>query len=287
MMAQDAGGVIFQAFDEETQQPVALRRFFPFGAGGGGLEGEERTAYEVAVQRLMQVSNPSLRAVVAGGVDEVDGMPFLAVEWVVGETLADRLARGPLSNDEGMRLAEAALGACEDLSKMLGEEEVWIEVSPDSVVMGNREQNREFILWISPLRWLGSERHGLAPLANMISQAMGWAVLPAGSGLATWVGVLRERGNALPLVKARMNWPAPVRLRECPGTDHTTHRPPHPGSSFAQSPGIRRTAFRYGHPTSGQGPPTGARRQVRPLPPKQCASPPKNTIRQRRSYPSW
>lgn len=237
MMAQDAGGVIFQAFDEETQQPVALRRFFPFGAGGGGLEGEERTAYEVAVQRLMQVSNPSLRAVVAGGVDEVDGMPFLAVEWVVGETLADRLARGPLSNDEGMRLAEAALGACEDLSKMLGEEEVWIEVSPDSVVMGNREQNREFILWISPLRWLGSERHGLAPLADLISQAMGWAVLPAGSGLATWVGVLRERGNALPLVKARdelARASAPARVPQAPITPPTA--PPIPAALSPNRP---------------------------------------------------
>ncbi len=100
-MEQDAGGVIFQAFDEETQQPVALRRFFPYGAGGGGLEGEERAAYEEAVLRLMQVSIPSLRRVVAGGVDDLDGMPFLASEWIPGKTLAERLARGPLSNKKG------------------------------------------------------------------------------------------------------------------------------------------------------------------------------------------
>jgi hypothetical protein len=275
MMAQDAGGVIFQAFDEEIKQLVALRRYFPYGAGGSGLDGEERTAYEVAVQRLMQVNIPSLRTVVDGGVDDLDGMPFLAVEWTPGESLADRLARGPLSNEEGMRLAEAALGACEELSKLLGEEEVWIEVSPDAVAMGSREQNREFILWISPLRWLGSERLGLAPLADLISAAMGWTDLPAGSALATWVGVLREHGKSLPMAKAREELSRanpPARVPQAPIAPPTAPPIPAALSPNRQTSGVPRSGTSAQRPSGGTQRTTstnGTRPQaVLPAPPK-------------------
>jgi hypothetical protein len=81
---QDASGVVFRAVDSSTGREVALRRFFPFGPDGGGLEGDEQLAYGNAVEILTGLQHPGLRAVVGGGCDSVDGLPFIATEWIDG-----------------------------------------------------------------------------------------------------------------------------------------------------------------------------------------------------------
>ncbi|MCU0753383.1 MAG: hypothetical protein MUC40_10260, partial [Akkermansiaceae bacterium] len=52
LILQDATGVVFRAIDTQTGLPVAVRRFFPFGAEGGGLQPDEITAYHIAIGRL-------------------------------------------------------------------------------------------------------------------------------------------------------------------------------------------------------------------------------------------
>jgi hypothetical protein len=42
MMSQDAHGVAFRARDREEKRDVVLRRFFPNGRDGGGLQPEEQ-----------------------------------------------------------------------------------------------------------------------------------------------------------------------------------------------------------------------------------------------------
>ena len=82
LTAQDETGVVFRALDTETGATVAVRRFFPFGANGGGLSADEQSAYDIAVGRLAGLNHPAMRAVICGGCDPVDGMPFIATEWV-------------------------------------------------------------------------------------------------------------------------------------------------------------------------------------------------------------
>ena len=209
ILGQDADGVIFHAEDRQTGAEVALRRFFPFGAGGGGLEGEERTAYEIAVKRLIGVSHPALRNVLDGGIDPVDGMPFLVTEWLDGQPLSQRLAERPLSPGSAKSLAQFALDACQLLSNLFQEEAVWIETATDTIVLVPQDPDRPITFWISPLRWLGQsrDRHGLGSLLQLVEESTGWKGCvvqdSAGDGLGAWVKALRKDPFRWTLAQAR------------------------------------------------------------------------------------
>ncbi|MCA9613867.1 MAG: protein kinase [Myxococcales bacterium] len=105
----------------------------PAGAGGGGLvfvarddEGHRvglkivasrdelvRARFEREAIALQKLSHPSIVRYVAHGVDR--NLPWLAMEWIEGRDLKERLADGPLGVDEtlalGARLADALIAA--------------------------------------------------------------------------------------------------------------------------------------------------------------------------------
>lgn len=201
LIIQDASGVVFRALDTETGRPVALRRFFPFGANGGGLLDEEQTAYNIALGRLAGLHHPSLRSVISGGCDPVDGIPFIATEWIEGDLLEPILQRGPLPAEAAVELLTQALEVCELLSQVLAEEAVWVETDPQTIVLGNAESGRGFTFWISPLKWLGGneESRGLHSIIALTEQVMGWKGMivhdQAGRGLGAWLNWLRCAQN--------------------------------------------------------------------------------------------
>jgi hypothetical protein len=197
LIIQDASGIVFRALDTETGRPVALRRFFPFGANGGGLLQEEQSAYNIALNRLSAINHPALRAVISGGCDPVDGIPFIATEWIEGDLLDSILQRGPLSAEVAVELLTQALEVCELISHVLAEEAVWIETDPLTIVLGNAESRRGFTFWICPLKWLGGDEQtrGLQSIIELTEQVMGWQGMTvndqAGSGLGAWLNWLR------------------------------------------------------------------------------------------------
>ena len=166
-MTQDASGVVFRALDTETGLPVAVRRFFPFGVNGGGLSVEEQADYNVAVGQLAGISHPAMRSIIAGGCDPVDGMPFIATEWVEGTPLQTFLERGPLAPAEATHLLSLAIDVCGQISQALGEEAVWVETDVHTIIVGAEENGRGITFWISPLKWLGKSdgQRGLGSLA--------------------------------------------------------------------------------------------------------------------------
>jgi hypothetical protein len=209
ILTQDASGVAFRAEDRETGREVVLRRFFPFGPGGDGLDDEERAAYEIAVRRLITVSHPALRNVLDGGTDPNDGMPFVVTEWIEGEPLSRRLAERPLSPPSVKALLDLALETCQVLSGIFQEECVWIETSTASIVLGPSGQERQVTFRISPLRWLGEDdsRRGLRSILHLAEEATGWhrRMLSdqAGEGLGGWIKALRKDPDRWSLEQAR------------------------------------------------------------------------------------
>ncbi len=194
-------GVVFRALDTETGRPVAVRRFFPFGAHGGGLLEDEQTAYNIALGRLAGLHHPALRSVISGGCDPVDGIPFIATEWIEGDVLEPILQRGPLPAEAAVELLTQALEVCELLSHVLAEDALWVETDPQTIVLGNAESGRGFTFWISPLKWLGGDQQtrGMQSIIELTERVMGWQGMivndQAGRGLGAWLNWLRGAEN--------------------------------------------------------------------------------------------
>jgi tetratricopeptide (TPR) repeat protein len=94
-------GTIWKARDLVTGQPIALKILHE--AGGGQ---SERFVREGAL--LAELHHPGVVAYVGHGLTG-SGAPFLAMAWLEGETLAERLARQPLSPADSLVLARAVL----------------------------------------------------------------------------------------------------------------------------------------------------------------------------------
>jgi eukaryotic-like serine/threonine-protein kinase len=89
-------GHVFRARDQETGEAVALKVL-----QSAGTLGTSRFVREA--QALAAVRVPGVVRYVAHGTAR-DGQLYLAMEWLEGETLADRLAREALSAAESVRL---------------------------------------------------------------------------------------------------------------------------------------------------------------------------------------
>jgi serine/threonine protein kinase/tetratricopeptide (TPR) repeat protein len=97
-------GVVYEAFDERLERPVALKLLRQDAAdpsAGERLTREARVAARVVHPLICQVYD----------LGNADGRPFIAMELVTGESLADRLARGALAPADALRTAAAILDA--------------------------------------------------------------------------------------------------------------------------------------------------------------------------------
>jgi hypothetical protein len=113
-----ASGVVYRARDVESGEPVALKLFH--GAA---------TAAEATL--LARLSHPALPRLVAHGVIP-GGRRWLAAEWIEGETLAERLERGPLGEAAALALARRLAGALAEIHRLGGAHG---DVKPANVVL--------------------------------------------------------------------------------------------------------------------------------------------------------
>src|SRR5690349_5617534 len=96
-----AGGMgeVYRAWDPRLDRWVALKVInSPRGATPDELQRFEREARAIA-----RVSHPHICAVYDVGQDA--GVPFLVMELLEGETLAERLVRGPVPLDAAVVIA--------------------------------------------------------------------------------------------------------------------------------------------------------------------------------------
>jgi eukaryotic-like serine/threonine-protein kinase len=98
-------GVVYRARDEHLPRDVALKVLPP------GMFSDEtaRSRFRREAQTLSQLNHPNIAMVL--DFDRENGVDFLAMEFVEGETLAAKVAAGPLPENEvvalGTQIAEA------------------------------------------------------------------------------------------------------------------------------------------------------------------------------------
>ncbi|HEX7261577.1 MAG TPA: hypothetical protein VF258_07150 [Luteolibacter sp.] len=229
LVTQDISGVVFHALDTKTNRPVELRRFFPFGATAEGLRENEQITYTTMVEHLSLINHPSLRAIIGGGCDPIDGMPFLATEWIEGTTLQTVLGQQPYPIEDATILLRQALEVCELLSQALDEEAVWVETNLEDILIGAEGSGREITFAFAPLKWLGPDhaRRGLEGIATLCENLIIWngksVAGHAGQGLDGWLKWLRGAAMTTTLREAREKLPAPIRAKSPVRTP--THKP--------------------------------------------------------------
>lgn len=100
-------GIVFLARDRRLDRRVAIKVLRPEHATAIAVERFLREGRNHA--RLSDPTHPNIVPVFHAG--EADGLSYLVMGFIEGETLAARLERGPLSPDEGVRLAGDLLAA--------------------------------------------------------------------------------------------------------------------------------------------------------------------------------
>ncbi|MEU6554064.1 serine/threonine-protein kinase [Streptomyces sp. NPDC046915] len=107
--AEGGTGTVWRALDQSTRRYVAVKRPLP----PGDPEDEEHTR---AAHRLYREARAAARvdhpaAVRIHDVVLEDGLPWIVMEFVLGESLHTILERGPLPDAEAARIGLAVLGA--------------------------------------------------------------------------------------------------------------------------------------------------------------------------------
>ncbi len=95
-------GTIYRARDRQTGAPVALKLISAQDRG--------RTRFAREARALAELDHPAIVRYVAHGLTPV-GEPFLAMEWLEGELLSERLQKGPLAVPEAVDLGRRVASA--------------------------------------------------------------------------------------------------------------------------------------------------------------------------------
>jgi eukaryotic-like serine/threonine-protein kinase len=152
-------GRVFRALDAETREVVALKVLDARGSEGARSRALERFAREARL--LAQIRHPGVVRFVAFGTT-ARGEPYLAMEWLEGETLAARLARGPLSVEETLVLARRLASA---LASAHEAGVVHRDIKPSNVLLVGRELDQAKIIDFGIARF--------APLATDVTRPGG------------------------------------------------------------------------------------------------------------------
>lgn len=205
LISQDATGVIFRAHDTLKDNSVAIRRFFPTGLEGDGLTVEGQVVYLAAIEKLKEVSHPTLRTIVAGGCDPIDGMPYIVTEWIDGKSVEEVMKERVHKPEDAREILVEILEISKDLSEVMGEEAIWVETGLQTIQVSKTDAERAVTLWMRPLKNVGIQRHGAAPenILRCAEELTGWKGRPVsdqgGRGLGKWVKWLRESAKSTTL----------------------------------------------------------------------------------------
>jgi tetratricopeptide (TPR) repeat protein len=159
LAASGGMGRVYRARDADSGEAVALKVLDARGAAGTRSRALERFAREARL--LAQLRHPGIVRFIAFGTTP-RGEPYLAMEWIDGETLAARLSRGPLSLQETLALTTALASA---LATAHAAGIVHRDIKPSNVLLADGDVARAKIIDFGIARF--------APLASDVTRPGG------------------------------------------------------------------------------------------------------------------
>lgn len=128
-------GDVYEAVDVVTGATVALKLL-------KRRVGTDLERFEREVRLLASFESPRIVRHIAHGADAQNG-PYLAMEWLVGEDLATRLARSRLTASESWSIAR---GIAEALTHLHGRGVVHRDLKPGNVFLANSDAKQVKLL---------------------------------------------------------------------------------------------------------------------------------------------
>src|SRR5690348_10268682 len=117
---------VYLAHDEKLDRRVAVKLIArPLAADGARLR-----RFRLEARAASSLNHPNI--VVVHDFGELDGRPFIVTEYVEGETLRRRLARGPLMTAEAVDIALQVAGA---LAAAHARSLIHRDIKPDNVML--------------------------------------------------------------------------------------------------------------------------------------------------------
>ncbi len=129
LLGQGSGGEVYQGFDRALRRDVAIKVL----RGSAGLDQAAR--FEREVHLLARLQHPHLVPLYDAALD--DGRRYLVMPLVRGANFAERIAAGPVPDDEVGRVGTALAGA---LAYLHVRGIVHRDVKPSNVLLGDNGQ---------------------------------------------------------------------------------------------------------------------------------------------------
>ncbi|GAA2564146.1 serine/threonine-protein kinase [Winogradskya consettensis] len=221
-VGRGGSAVVHRGFDRTLKRHVAVKLFFPYGPGDNAADAvllEARTA--------AGLNHPNIARVYDYGevVDGADRTPFLIMEFVAGETLADRLkGTGPLP---WQRAAEIGADVAAALAAAHEQNLVHRDVKPRNVMLspdgtkvldfgiaaaaGKNAVDTQGRLWGTPATLAPEQLRGEATYPAADVYALGLLLFECLTAERAWPG-----NSIVEILTARHHNPSP-RLPRIPG----------------------------------------------------------------------
>ena len=119
-------GVVYKAIDQKLQRTVAIKSLPPESVGDENL----RKRLMSEARAASRLNHPNICTIYE--VDEADGILFIAMEYVTGNTLSEEIRNGPIDIERGLDIAvQIAAG----LDKAHRENIVHRDIKPSNIVL--------------------------------------------------------------------------------------------------------------------------------------------------------
>ena len=107
LLGKGGMGEVYRASDLKLKRGVAIK-ILP---DEFSLDADRVSRFQREAEVLASISHPNIAGI--HSLEEANGMRFLVLELVEGETLADRIARGPIPVEEALDIARNICEALE------------------------------------------------------------------------------------------------------------------------------------------------------------------------------